>query len=323
MNDMDKNEMIRRYVYDVTRRLPQQGREDIENELTGNIYDMLEARAGESYTEGDVREVLKTLGSPAELSASYADSKRALISGDYYDKYIFILKIVMPCVVFGLVVAAIVQAVTAPASAGEIFIKFLGNLLMGAVVAFGFVTLMFAIFERARVRFDMEPWSVDKMPPVPDKSNLIKKSDPIAMIVFTTLVLVLFNMAPQYLGILDLENGIVLMPIFNIDVLRATLPIVNLCFGMGIVREIFRVAEGRYSLRLTIFILIVNIVSLALLIPALLNPALWNVGVASLLPKGWPNLSYIFMVVFVAAFIFAYVVDSGKALYHCVRYGKG
>ncbi len=319
---MDKNEIIRRYVYDVTRRLPQQGREDIERELTGNIYDMLEARAGKSYTEEDVRAVIKKLGSPAELAASYSDKSRSLISGDYYDKYVFILKIVLPCVVFGLLVASIVQAITSAAGVGEIFLTFVGNLLMGSVIAFGFVTLMFAIFERARVRFDLEPWSIEKLQPVPDVSNLIKKSEPIAMIVFTMLVLLLFNMAPQYLGIIDLENGVVLHPIFDIDVLRATLPIVNLCFGLGIVREICRVAEGRYTLRLTIFIVIVNIFSLALLLPALLNPALWNMGTISILPAGWPNLSYIFMMVFVAFFILAYVMDSGKALYHCIRHGK-
>ncbi len=316
---MDKNEIIRRYVYDVTRRLPQQGREDIERELTGNIYDMLEARAGENYTEGDVRAVLKELGSPAELAASFADAKRALISGDYYDKYTFILKIVMPCVVFGLLTAAIVESAAFPSAVGDIFIAFAGNLLMGVVAAFGFVTLMFAIFERARVRVDMEQWSVEKLPPVPDKSNLIKRSEPIAMIVFTMLVILLFNMAPQYMGIINIQDGIVLAPIFNLDVLRSTLPIVNLCFTLGIVREICCVAEGRYTPRLTIFITVVNIFSLAVLIPALLNTALWNLGAPSLLPEGWPNLSYIFMLTFVAAFILAYAVNTGKALYHCVR----
>ena len=63
MEQANKN-LIERYVYDVTRRLPEKEREDVMKELRANIYDMLP----EGASEDAVKKVLYELGSPVSLA---------------------------------------------------------------------------------------------------------------------------------------------------------------------------------------------------------------------------------------------------------------
>ena len=59
------NDLIERYIYAVTRRLPRSKQEDMAKELRGLVEDMLLERCGEAMPEEkDVRIVLTELGSP-------------------------------------------------------------------------------------------------------------------------------------------------------------------------------------------------------------------------------------------------------------------
>lgn len=63
-----KNDLIERYIYAVTKRLPQKVQKDISDELRTLIDDMLAERCGELVPEEkDIRVVLTELGTPEEL----------------------------------------------------------------------------------------------------------------------------------------------------------------------------------------------------------------------------------------------------------------
>lgn len=95
---MKENEMIERYIFEVTRRVPQDMREEIGLELRTLIDDMC------TEEQSSVEEVLQKLGSPAELTKDIASvkswspnllppipDKRAVISrGDSVVSIIFI-----------------------------------------------------------------------------------------------------------------------------------------------------------------------------------------------------------------------------------------
>lgn len=72
-------EVIDRYIYAVTQRLPEHQREDIHRELQSLIEDMLEERkpTGQASKE-EVEEVLLELGPPNELAAKYRGYERYL-----------------------------------------------------------------------------------------------------------------------------------------------------------------------------------------------------------------------------------------------------
>ncbi len=100
-------EKVERYVYAVTRKLPEKQRKDIEQELRGLIEDMLADRTGEgSPGEADIETVLTELGDPALLADSFRMGKKHLIGPDNYNTYFFVVKIVLAAVAFGITLAS-------------------------------------------------------------------------------------------------------------------------------------------------------------------------------------------------------------------------
>ena len=91
--------LIERYVQEVTRRLPEKERAEVSRELKSNIYDMLP----EHPDEEAIKKVLNSLGSPAALAEKYRQNPRYLISPAYFDEYTRALKWLM---IAGLVLGA-------------------------------------------------------------------------------------------------------------------------------------------------------------------------------------------------------------------------
>ena len=108
-----KNDLIERYIYAVTKRLPQKVQKDISDELRTLIDDMLVERCGELVPEEkDIRVVLTELGTPEELYEKYnPDNKKCLIGSPYYSTYKYVLKIVMICTIFGIILANIISGI--------------------------------------------------------------------------------------------------------------------------------------------------------------------------------------------------------------------
>jgi hypothetical protein len=88
------NQLIERYVYEVIKRLPDKERHEVKQELEANIRDML----SDAPTEEETKEVLNQLGDPALLSRKYRQNPRYLISPDFFELYLSMLKLVLPIV---------------------------------------------------------------------------------------------------------------------------------------------------------------------------------------------------------------------------------
>ena len=111
-----ENDLIARYLYAVTKRMPRKKREDVTRELQSLIEDMLAERCGPvTPTEKDIRVVLTELGTPQELYEKYDEGgKKCLIGPPYYGTYCFVLKIILSCSAFGLTLAAIILQILEP-----------------------------------------------------------------------------------------------------------------------------------------------------------------------------------------------------------------
>lgn len=273
------NDLIERYVYAVTKRLPYRQRADIEKELRSLIADMLEQRCADMPpAEKDVRVVLTELGTPEELAEKYDPDKRgALIGPPYYRKYKFVLKIVLAAVGGSMLLSGFITALLDGGNGYPIYRLFswLGMVFMGEIYAFAFVTALFAFFERRGAKFDKDN-SLSDLPPVPKKNERIDRHDPVIGIVLSTLFLVVLLWgAPHIVGI---YNGNTFIPMFDQAALQGQwLPVVGI-FAFGVCKEIFRLNEGRYTLRLALATLLLDICSLALLAllfsaTGLINPA--------------------------------------------------
>ncbi|HLR66794.1 MAG TPA: hypothetical protein VK105_06585, partial [Virgibacillus sp.] len=122
-------DLVDRYIYAVTQKLPQAQRRDIADELHGLIEDMRDERAETSKTsENDIEEVLLELGNPRELADKYRGTKRYLIGPNIFDTYILILKIVLIVISSLIGVGFLIQTILNPISILDYFIDMIVSL---------------------------------------------------------------------------------------------------------------------------------------------------------------------------------------------------
>ena len=261
---MSEKDMIERYIYEVTKRVPQETRDEIRLELQGLIDDMCAA-------EGcSVEEALQKLGSPAEFAKRYRGDSNYLIGPEYYDTYIWLLKIALFGIGVSAIISAIAQGIIDVESWTGFFTNFFSELfttfINGTLSMVGVVTIIFAILERQKVKIDIKPeekWSVDELakntasvkswtpsslPPIPDKRAIIKRSDSVISIIFITVFAGLALFAPQLFGAFHYDGNKLqsIACIFNLNEWDAIAPIFVFCLFIALVDEIVRLVTGYY-----------------------------------------------------------------------------
>src|SRR5690349_12729581 len=90
-------DLIERYVYAVTRNLPENQRDDVSKELNATIEDMVADRMKKSTKSRNkvIRDVLNELGRPEKLAENYTNSKNYLIGPEWFFQYKKVLFIVL------------------------------------------------------------------------------------------------------------------------------------------------------------------------------------------------------------------------------------
>lgn len=252
---MKNNELIERYVYAVTRRLPIKMRDDIEKEINGLIGDMLEERCGDmTPTETDVKVVLTELGAPDELAAKYdPNGERSLIGPKYFPTYWRVLTITLAAGTAGMIIAAVLAVLTGESTGAwyEIIAEWLSNIWNTALAVFATITAVFAIMEYKKVDINLDE-DLMKLPSVPKEKEKISRADCIVGIVFSVVLLALFLFAPQVFcggSITTGENGTSsnLFPIFNVDYIHSVWYLFVIAFVAEIARECYMLVIGRYN----------------------------------------------------------------------------
>lgn len=327
-------DLTERYLYAVIKRLPAAQRADIEKELSGLIEDMLSDRTGDGEAiQKDVEAVLIELGKPAELAAKYRGSKDYLIGPDYFSLYIMVLKIVLAAVSGGLTIALLVGFIAGErANIVASFGNYFSSLISALFQAFGWVTVIFAIMQKYNAKIDEEDktWNPKELPEVPEKKARIKKSEPIAGIVFTVLALLLFNTVPGIIGVFWFGEAQAYIPVFDMPVFTRMLPLINVVFALSILKEVVRLVIEKYNLKLAAAVTVVNVVSLMIVLYVFSSPAIWNAEFITQLQaiKGFEmpadfDLAYHWSRVpqyFVCVAVFGYVVDSLTTIIKSVKY---
>lgn len=256
-----KNDLVERYIYAVTKRLPGKQREDVSMELRTLIDDMLSERCGGlTPSEKDVRVVLTELGTPQELYAKYdEDAEKCLIGQPYYSTYKFVMKIVLSAVAIGVALSSLILQIMEPQGIIEAVGTGLSMVYDSLLSAFAIVTLLFAFFYHKGVAIT-EPFNFDDLPPVPKKKQEISRVDAVIGIGFDVVFLAIFLAAPQLLGMYRGETGQII-PIFNVAAIRANWLIIVLFGALGIIREIVKLMEGRYNRKVLTVTVIANVLS--------------------------------------------------------------
>lgn len=309
------NDLIERYIYAVTKRLPRKQRDDVSQELRTLIDDMLTERCGSlTPTEKDVRVVLTELGTPQELYAQYDENaEKCLIGQPYYATYKFVMKSVLLAVAVGMTVSSLMLQMIQPQNVFGAITSWLAYMWEGLLGSFGIVTLLFAFFYHKGIRIT-EPFNFDDLPPVPKKSQEISKWESIAGIGFCMLFTVLFVFTPDVFCVVH-EGA--LISLFDMEVIRDTWFLVVAFAACGIIREIVQLMEGRYNKKVLTTTLVTNAISAILSFWWLLgfdvlNPAF--LANMKTIFEGDNNIVYLmfghFDLFFLGVMLFALVLDT-------------
>ncbi|MDO4273272.1 MAG: hypothetical protein Q4D16_06375 [Eubacteriales bacterium] len=301
MNPRDE-ELMERYIYQVIRHLPRDQRSEVGLELQELIGDMLE--------ESDsMEEVLTKLGNPAEFAKKYQDTAHHLIGPEYYDTYLWFLKIVLICTLIPVLAVGVIDGVTEAAASsgsdavgtgfrivGYIFANVAGSCIISCMGAFGGVTAVFAVMERQKIKFDLrneKKWSVNDLgdnftsrkniwtpeylAPVPHKKAIISRGDTIVGIVFIVIFCVLLIFAPHFFSAIFRDNGVITtIPVFNLEHWNIILPVFAVNLVIGLADEVVRLVAGCYCRLVMISSIVTGILQMIISVIILKVFPFWN-----------------------------------------------
>lgn len=280
-----QTDWIQRYIYAVTKELPEAQRRDIDKELHSLIEDMLDERAqGQPASQQDVEAVLMELGNPAELAEKYRDRKRYLIGPQLFPAYITVIKIVLGAIAIAMAVLFVIRAVVDPQQMLDYLVQSLTTFCEAAFQGFTWVTLGFALSERfgkpaSQLDFsDGADWKLSDLPEIPDERNFIPRAEPVVAIIFLSFVAALLVSAANWLGVWFLQEGkaTLVVPLFDNAVLRSFLPWILAALLLDVVLEILKIVSGKWTLKLTAFDLFNNVVHLIVGLIVFARPVIWN-----------------------------------------------
>ncbi len=278
-------EMIERYVYAVTKRLPEIQRKDVADELRGLIEDMLDERVqNKDVQEEDVEGVLLELGHPRNLARKYRGDKKYLIGPELYDLYMLVLKIGLISVITVFTVVFVIQVSLNPINILDYFVEYIVSFFTSTIpMVIGWTTLGFALAEYfspgklRNITLD-KGWKPSNLAPVPDSKRHIKRSEPIIGILFYVLIMVFLVFSNDYFGIWIFQDGEFsgVVPFLNEKTYGLFLLLILIVFGFGIVKECLKFVYEKWTFSLVCFTTIVNLISITLILFMITSTQFWN-----------------------------------------------
>ena len=320
-------EIIERYIYAVTHRLPEKARADVELELRGLIEDLLEERVrGKAVREGDVEGVLMELGNPENLAEEYGGKPRYLIGPRLFDSYLKVLKILGSVIPTLVGIGVVIKTLVAPQGIAVFITEFLGSLLDVAFQVFVWVTLSFAVaehFAQDDLREAEKEWTPTLLPEVPDRRRQISIGEPLMNIGLSVVFLVMYLM-PQRFSVLQIAGTkTTIIPVINEEAVSRFLPLFLGLVGITIFKEGWKLVKRVWSGEIAVVSLICNGIAIVLAYFLFSNPAFWNPGFVEqllsanvsastgILETLWPLVTTRFVYVIAIG----YVIDALRAVY--------
>ena len=252
--------LIERYIQEVGRHLPRKNREDIKAELRSSVVDTMEDRFGPEPTEAETAELLKELGKPRDVAASYHPQGQYLIGPTLYPLFRMIIGIVIAAVLGAQLLAWGISAFVA----GEAFsvLEMFFSLLNSIPVSLGWVVITFMILQRfdAQPHLEEDPWDPQTLPDLnPDQD--IKRGELIVGLVFSILIMVLVFFFPQWIGFITTPGG----KFYPNPVILENLSWVKISLITGVIFNIYLLWKGRWGTITRIVNIAVDIFSIFVL----------------------------------------------------------
>jgi len=210
--------LIDRYLAEVERRLPVRKRADVIAELRSSLNDALERKATGSATEEDIVAVLRELGPPAAVAASYNPAPQHLIGPAWFP----IFKIVTKICLLGYAIALVVQFAIHlfVAQRGDSLRGIVGGTVESVVWTIGVIVLSFHLLERLNVPLNLpvREWDPRRLPEPAPPGDRVSLLETIVSFIISAVFLVFLVRIGRSTGLPE----VAFLPILN-EVFRETM----------------------------------------------------------------------------------------------------
>ena len=278
------NDLVNRYIYDVSRRLPENKREDIKEELNSNIHEML----SDHPNEEEIKKVLESLGHPRVLANKYREQKRYLIGPAWFDDYLLVLKITLIVIAIitgissGIARAINPESVTIFGAIFEVIFHTFFDILNALIAVFGIVTIIFMIIEKISKGGHQITFDVFRLPQLPKEKQMeIKRSSAIASVIITSIVGVIIiyflYTGKSITGYFDGDGQFNQLTNFlNHDVVMSIFALIVISIIANIALEVVKLLSGRWTVNVLLVHIFVKLFGAVVAIIFLTRPQMIN-----------------------------------------------
>lgn len=237
------------YITAVLKGIPAEQRAAVDAELRQLIDSSVMQRISQGEEpESAEKMVLRELGDPMRLSATYSGRSLSLIGPAFYPEYIRLLKLLLSIVVpIVTVVVGFTTALSGENLWGVILAAVGSGFMVGIQIAF-WVTLVFAVIDRKTTdRTSVtSDWDLDDLPEV--TVNRIGLGDTLASITGLSLLVLFLLWQPTYQESLDLGGPSI--PILNPLLSTLWIPLLILILLASITLELVKYRTGKWTVPL-------------------------------------------------------------------------
>lgn len=267
-----------RYVSAVVKHLPQGQHTDVEAELRSSIADAMDAGADEAV-------ILNEMGDPERLAATYADRPLQLIGPRLYLAWKRLLVLLLWIVVPIVAAASALGGILDGKDAWPVIWQSLGAAWITGVMICFWVTVVFAVLERAGTRDDdlTSPWTVERLPQPTTASVTMGDTIGSAIVLVLTAAFIVWQQVNPWVHTADGES----LPVINPELWTWVLPALLAVMAVELVIVIARQARGHWTPTDWLWTLGLNIVTAALILPPLLDHTFLNREAFA--EMGWPD----------------------------------
>lgn len=249
-------DIIERYIYTVTKSMPDKIKEDVSNEIRTLIDDIIKERFSNSdYKINDIKNILMEIGNPYELACKYDNEyNKCLIGYPYYIYYKLLLKIVLSSTLLGIIVSSIINIFINNEAFNMINIA--NNIFTALLLAFSFVTLIFVFISNKNIDISSITIDFDNLPKPINKKRSIYNS--IITISAAIIFLLLLFLSPNIFSI-KIHNEY--FAFFNIGIIKDTFLFPLIFILMLISREVIKIFSNTYNKKTSILFIGIDIIS--------------------------------------------------------------
>lgn len=259
---------IERYIYAVTKRLPESQRDEVKKDLESNIYDML----SESPTDEEIDKLLHELGNPRVIAQNYLGEQKFIIDPILYTDFKTTLKIVL--IIFGSI-SIFFNAVDALLNIGDVSFwiafgnvteKIFNGLCSTLTFWFTLITLIFWGLSQSKAKDEfLNKWKLKDLPELvkPEKVTIGRVQTMVGFVFSTifTIMGIIFLMA--YIDKIGIyENGILTIQFFEQSVVNPFIPVFIISYILSVVVYILKLKNQRYTLSMVVVYSISEIISM-------------------------------------------------------------